>query len=159
MPQHNAWDYNISVVSDTYENQHVLSSRLSSASRLDLIPICPERLYSLNLLPSFNVIIKLSVGFYFCFFSGHTSSLNFILNSVPSPFLSSILPPIWSTRIFTSWSPREEVFLKSIFSGRPVPLSETISRNSEIAQVSWSLQLLFSPLCSLWSLILTSPPL
>jgi len=39
-----------------------------------------------------------------------------IRNSVPESFLSSIQPSICSMRIFTSWSPRESVFLKSKFS-------------------------------------------
>lgn len=54
-----------------------------------------------------------------CFqlFSGRSLSSNRIVYFVSSPFSSSIVPSICSTRAFTSCKPRVSGFLKSMFSG------------------------------------------
>lgn len=75
-----------------------------------------------------SIALSLSSACSFCLYRvPYSVSVKLILNVVPPFFSISIVPSSCSTRIFTSCRPRESVFLKSTFSGKPNPLSETTS--------------------------------
>ena len=49
-----------------------------------------------------------------------------MMNIVPFSRINSMLPLICSTSLTSSESPTDSVFLKSIWAGNPMPLSETV---------------------------------
>ena len=60
----------------------------------------------------------------------HFTHPNEILNSVPPVLFSSIVPLSWSVKMFTKCTPRDLASLISKSSGKPIPLSPTISSSS-----------------------------